>query len=139
MGPASASPTTAPASQRSSAEPVATAAPETTGPAAGFVADADRLAEDLAALQAVADEHGGIRAAGTSGYEASVDHVAARLRDIGFAIETPEIAFTGFRDLGATLEIGDEVFRGPDELRALRAAPALRGRGSARSGCGRRA
>lgn len=119
----------APASQGRSAEPAATAAPRTAGPAAGFVADVERLAEDLAALQAVASAHGGVRAAGTSGYEASVDHVAARLRDIGFTVETPEIEFTGFRDLGATLEIGDEVFRGPDELRALIYSPTGEVRG----------
>jgi hypothetical protein len=85
--------------------------------------DIDRIGDDLAALQAVADAHGGIRAAGTSGYEASVEHVAAELSSIGFAVETPEVEFTGFRDLGGTLEVGDRVFSGPDELRALIYSP----------------
>lgn len=86
--------------------------------------DVDRIGDDLAALQAVADAHDGIRAAGTSGYEASVDHVAAELSSIGFAVETPEIEFTGFRDLGGTLEVGGRVFTGPDELRALIYSPS---------------
>jgi Peptidase family M28/PA domain len=91
--------------------------------AAGFAADVGRLGEDLAGLQAVADAHGGIRTAGTSGYEASVDLVAAELESFGFAVETPVVDFTGFRDLGGTLEVGDERFEGPDEVRALIYSP----------------
>lgn len=119
----------APASPDGSVGPAATATAASPRPPAAFVADVERLAEDLAALQAHADAHGGIRTAGTAGYEASVEHVAERLRDIGFAVETPEIAFTGFRDLGASLEIGEEAFRGPDELRALIYSPGGEVRG----------
>jgi len=42
----------------------------------------------LAALQAVADRHGGNRAAGTPGYDASVDYVVDQLRAAGY---TPQI------------------------------------------------
>lgn len=97
------------------ASPSATAVAHwTANPAA-----VDRIGDDLAALQEIADANGGVRAAGTPGYEASVDWAAARLEDIGFAVSTPEVAFTGFRDLGATLAVGDRRFTGPDEVRAL--------------------
>ncbi len=86
----------------------------------GFVADAGTLRGDLEALQSIADANGGIRAAGTPGYEASVDHVAQRLREIGFAVETPSVDFVGFRELpGSRLQVESETFTGPDELHAL--------------------
>lgn len=37
-------------------------------------------------LQAIADEHGGNRAAGTPGYDASADYVANRLRQAGYEV-----------------------------------------------------
>ena len=43
----------------------------------------------LQALQKIADENGGNRAAGTPGYEASVDYVAGVLRGAGFEVNTP--------------------------------------------------
>jgi aminopeptidase S len=43
----------------------------------------------LRALQKIADEHGGNRAAGTSGYDASVDYVVGVLRGAGFDASTP--------------------------------------------------
>ena len=98
-------------------------------PAAGqepvqFVADVDRLHADLAALQAAADANGGIRASGTPGYEASVDHVAAALEDIGFAVTLPEVSFVGFTELpGTRLEVAGTVVEGADELHALIYSP----------------
>lgn len=47
------------------------------------------LATHLQALQKIADEHGGNRAAGTSGYDASVDYVVGVLRGAGFEVSTP--------------------------------------------------
>jgi Zn-dependent M28 family amino/carboxypeptidase len=41
-------------------------------------------------LQEIADEHGGNRALGTPGYDASIDYVANALRDKGFDVQTPE-------------------------------------------------
>ena len=38
-------------------------------------------------FQAIADEHGGNRAAGTPGYDASADYVAERLRRAGYEVE----------------------------------------------------
>ncbi|MFI6100754.1 M28 family peptidase [Lentzea sp. NPDC051213] len=43
----------------------------------------------LIAFQRIADTHGGNRAATTTGYNASVDYVAGRLRDAGFDVSTP--------------------------------------------------
>ncbi len=89
-----------------------------------FVADGDRMHADLAALQAAADANGGIRASGTPGYEASVDHVAAALEDIGFAVTLPEVSFVGFTELpGTRLEVAGTVVEGADELHALIYSP----------------
>ena len=55
---------------------------------AGEVSDA-RAVKHLEALQRIADEHGGNRAAGTSGYDASVEYVVDVLRDAGFKPSTP--------------------------------------------------
>ena len=79
----------------------------------GFVADVDRLHADLAALQAASDANGGIRASGTPGYEASVDHVATALEDIGFEVTLPEVSFVGFAELpGTRLEAAGTDRRG---------------------------
>ena len=50
--------------------------------------------EHQAALQAIADANGGTRAAGTSGYDASVDYVVERLEAAGWNVELDEFAFT---------------------------------------------
>ncbi len=55
---------------------------------ASEVSDA-RAMEHLQALQQIADKHGGNRAAGTSGYSASVEYVVEALRDAGFKASTP--------------------------------------------------
>ena len=109
--------------------PIATESPAATPPAPSgspeaplpaFAADTERIVEHLAALQAIADEHGGIRFAGTTGYEASVDYAADALSELGFDVETPEVDFAGFAEVpGTTLEVGTMAFSGPDELHAL--------------------
>ena len=55
---------------------------------AGEVSDA-RAVKHLQALQKIADEHDGNRAAGTSGYDASVEYVVDVLRGAGFKASTP--------------------------------------------------
>ena len=59
------------------------------GPAALGVDDTAAMAH-LEALQKIADEHGGNRAQGTAGYDASVDYVVGRLRAAGLDVTTPE-------------------------------------------------
>ncbi len=51
---------------------------------------ADAMMVHLKKLQEIADAHGGNRALGTPGYDASVDYVANTLRDKGFDVQTPE-------------------------------------------------
>ena len=55
---------------------------------AGEVSDAGAF-KHLQALQKIADEHGGNRASGTPGYDASVDYVVGVLRRDGFKVSTP--------------------------------------------------
>ncbi len=50
----------------------------------------DAMMAHLTKLQEIADAHGGTRAVGTSGYDASLDYVAKALRDKGFDVQTPE-------------------------------------------------
>ncbi|KUI27388.1 peptidase M28 [Mycobacterium sp. IS-1742] len=50
----------------------------------------DALYTHLEALQDIAERHGGNRAQGTAGFDASVDYVADMLRDKGFEVQTPE-------------------------------------------------
>ncbi len=54
------------------------------------------LTGHLEELERIAAENDGNRAAGTSGYDASVDYVAEQLRGAGFDVETPEFSFTDF-------------------------------------------
>ncbi|WKG04327.1 M28 family metallopeptidase [Mycolicibacterium sp. HK-90] len=51
---------------------------------------ADAMMAHLTKLQEIADAHGGNRALGSPGYDASVDYVANTLRDKGFEVQTPE-------------------------------------------------
>ena len=60
----------------------------------GDVSDA-RAMKHLQALQKIADEHGGNRAAGTAGYDASVQYVARVLRNAGFKVSTPTYEASG--------------------------------------------
>lgn len=65
------------------------------------VAESDAaVATHLRALQKIADEHGGNRAAGTSGYDASVEYVAGVLRGAGFDATTPAYEVSGDDDDG---------------------------------------
>ena len=60
----------------------------------GDVSDA-RAMKHLQALQKIADEHGGNRAAGTAGYDASVEYVARVLRNAGFKVSSPTYEASG--------------------------------------------
>ncbi|MCB1265643.1 MAG: M20/M25/M40 family metallo-hydrolase [Mycobacterium sp.] len=60
----------------------------------------------LAALQDIADNHGGTRAVGTSGYDASVDYVVGVLRDAGFDVQTPQFQTRVFNGGEANLTVG---------------------------------
>ncbi|MBC7375026.1 MAG: M28 family peptidase, partial [Frankiales bacterium] len=66
----------------------------------------DGVNRHLVALQRIADQNGGNRAAGTPGHEASVDYVAGQLRDAGFVIETPSFTFEQETVRTQTLTVG---------------------------------
>jgi aminopeptidase S len=61
-----------------------------------------RAVKHLQALQKIADEHGGNRAAGTPGYDASVDYVDGVLRRAGFTVSTPPFEASGGHGDGAS-------------------------------------
>jgi hypothetical protein len=69
------------------------------------------LTEHLAALQRIADEHDGNRAAGTPGYDASADYVAARLRDAGWRVRLERVTFPHFRVRQAAVAVGGRRLR----------------------------
>jgi Zn-dependent M28 family amino/carboxypeptidase len=54
---------------------------------------ADGVIEHLEALQAIADANGGTRAAGTSGYEASVAYVKSKLSAAGYAVTEQDFSY----------------------------------------------
>lgn len=59
----------------------------------------DGVIGHLAALQAIADAHGGTRTAGSPGHEASVDYVAEQLREAGYAVRFETFTFPRFEEL----------------------------------------
>jgi aminopeptidase S len=67
---------------------------------AGKVSDAMAL-KHLQALQKIADEHGGNRASGSPGYDASVEYVVDVLSDAGFKPSTPTFEASGEDGEGA--------------------------------------
>jgi Zn-dependent M28 family amino/carboxypeptidase len=77
------------------------------------------LGDHLAALQRIADQNGGTRGAGTPGYDASADYVAARLRDAGWRIERQQVPFTYFRLKQASLSIGGRKLARLDDFQVL--------------------
>lgn len=60
----------------------------------------------LQELQRIADTHGGNRALGTPGYDASVEYVATVLRGAGYTVETPEFTLRRFVPGGTRLVVG---------------------------------
>lgn len=108
-----------------SATPAAIAQPAGGGAAAveGTAAlraavTADGVLGHLAALQAIADAHGGDRAAGSAGYDASVDYVAGRLREAGYTVRFETFDLPLFEELRPpTLAVLAGL--GPDDVEAL--------------------
>jgi len=70
--------------------------------------DADGVFEHLEAFQRIADRHGGTRASGTPGYDASADYVARQLERAGYEVTRQEFDFPYFEELSEpVLEIVD--------------------------------
>jgi len=94
--------------------------PSIPGAALGQI-DAARIRADLAALEAIAVANGGVRTAGTAGYEASVQYVAGQLRDLGYAVQTSEFEMATFaEDPGASITIaGGATFTAGGDFHAM--------------------
>src|SRR4029078_1927811 len=77
---------------------------------------ADAMMAHLRKLQEIADAHGGNRALGTPGYDASVDYVARALRDKGFDVATPDFEVRlPFADEPSVTVGGDKITAKPLE------------------------
>jgi Iap family predicted aminopeptidase len=93
------------------------------------------LGQHLSALQEIADENGGTRAAGTPGYRASVDYVAERLREARWRVQVQPVPFPYFELKRATMSIGGRKLRRARDFQVLsysgsgRASGRLRGIG----------
>jgi Zn-dependent M28 family amino/carboxypeptidase len=80
----------------------------------------------LRALSRIGEQNRNTRAAGTPGYDASVDYVAGRLRSAGYRVRLQEVPFPVFRDRSKPrLEAGGERipvltlrYSGPGHVRA---------------------
>lgn len=73
----------------------------------------------LDALAQIAEQHDGIRAAGTSGYDASADYVAAELAAMGLEVTREPVAFTFFdEEAPVELKVGPDTWIGGEWLHA---------------------
>jgi len=79
--------------------------PPVDGPGLAAAIDTDAVVGDLEQLQRIADDNGGNRAAGTPGYDASVDYVVDQLEQAGFDVDTPEFAVDIFHATTQTLQV----------------------------------
>ncbi|MGU3437862.1 M28 family metallopeptidase [Actinomycetes bacterium M1A6_2h] len=82
-------------------------APDVTGESLAQAMSADAVVEHLQQLTDIAAAHDGNRAAGTAGYDASVDYVSNKLKEAGFDVDTPEFEFDSFDVTTQTLRFGD--------------------------------
>jgi Zn-dependent M28 family amino/carboxypeptidase len=64
----------------------------------------------LIAFQRISDRNDGNRAAGTSGYDASVEYVAGKLRAAGFDVSTPTFMYPVQITDAATAKVGDTTY-----------------------------
>jgi Zn-dependent M28 family amino/carboxypeptidase len=78
------------------------------------------IRQHLDELLEIAEANDGIRAAGTTGYTASVSYVADELRAAGYEVTVDEFTFPFFIETApAQLSANDQTFIGPDHLHAL--------------------
>jgi hypothetical protein len=105
------------------ATPVAT--PSGTAPATfsheplDLIPDPAVIGRHLDALQRIADENNGERAAGTPGYEASVAYVEEQLTALGYTVTRNPVDFIFWHETSpSTLVIGDQTWTAPEWLQA---------------------
>jgi len=96
------------------------ATPSPASPVTGLSVDPADIEQHLDALQQIADDNGGIRAAGTPGYDASADYVAEQLAAMGYAVKRQPVDFTFFdEDAPVTLKVGDADWSGGEWLHSM--------------------
>ena len=89
------------------------------------------LAEHLRALQRIAGEHGGNRAAGSAGERATATYVARRLRAAGYRVTVEEVSVPAFRERSEpSLSAGSRSY----EARTMRFSGSGSIAGTARAG-----
>jgi Iap family predicted aminopeptidase len=96
------------------------------------------LEQHLSALQEIADEHGGTRAAGTPGYDASAEYVADRLREARWRVRLQPVRFPYFELRRASMSVGGRKLRRARDFQVLSYSGAGRASGRLRrllSGC----
>jgi hypothetical protein len=76
-----------------------------TGAPTGLRVDETVIAGHLDVFQQIADANGGIRAAGTPGYDASADYVAQVMTDLGYQVERHSFDFPFFNE-AEPVEVG---------------------------------
>lgn len=103
---------------------LAAAVPATASPGGGSLPQqlaskvtTDGVFRHLLAFQRIADAHGGNRAAGSAGYQQSVDYVSGALTRAGFDVTTPEFNYVISSVKTATLTVDSvdyEIFASRD-------------------------
>ena len=85
---------------------------------------ADQISAHLDALMQIATENGGIRAAGTPGYDASVAYVADQLTSMGYDVRRQPFDFMYFNEAAPVqLSVGSGSWSGPEWLHAMIYSP----------------
>ncbi|WP_042938436.1 M28 family peptidase [Rhodococcus sp. AW25M09] len=80
------------------------------GPGLSVAVTEDALVGHLEQLETIAAANDGNRAAGTAGYDASVDYVLSQLESAGFEVATPEFEFDTFEAQTQILSVaGTEI------------------------------
>lgn len=93
------------------------------------------LREHLEALQAIANEHGGTRATGTTGFDASVEYVVERLTAVGYAPVRSAVDAAGTPSVNVLVErtgsgLADEVVMVGAHVDSVHAGPGINDNGS---------
>ena len=127
------SPTAVPAASPTAdaPSPTTTPAPLTGNGLAGLI-QAPALLVHLEALQAIADDHGGQRATGSNGFDASVEYVAGVLASAGYAVERQRFDADGVASVNLLAELGGgaEVIVLGAHLDSVVAGPGINDNGS---------
>lgn len=113
--------------------PSPTPSPLTSAGLRDAVAGAD-IRVHLEELQGIADAHGGNRATGTTGFDASVEYVASRLVAAGYEVTRQPFTISQQASVNLLVErpgaIGDDVIMAGAHLDSVLAGPGINDNGS---------